>query len=118
MERSFSTTTTTTAATAPTTAPTTTPTTTPTTATATTNTKVLDTALKGESVSQKTAEQQQQQQSEKQQQEVKLVNVPIVDEVVALNVMVSFLNLAQRRGVFTIDESAKIWECVKKFQKS
>ncbi len=49
--------------------------------------------------------------------EVRLVDVPVVDEVSALNLLVSFLNLAQRRGVFTIDESAKIWECVKKFQK-
>ena len=50
--------------------------------------------------------------------EVKLIDVEIVNENVALNVMVSFLNLAQRRGVFSIDESAKIWECVKKFQKT
>jgi hypothetical protein len=50
--------------------------------------------------------------------EVKLVNVSITDENVALNVMVSFLNLGHRRGVFSLDESAKIFECVKKFQKS
>ena len=50
--------------------------------------------------------------------EVKLVDVEIVNENVALNVMVSFLNLAQRRGVFSIDEASKIWECVKKFQKT
>ena len=49
--------------------------------------------------------------------EVKLVDVPITNENVALNVMISFLNLAHRRGVFSIDESAKIWECVKKFHK-
>ncbi len=49
--------------------------------------------------------------------EVKLVNLPIKDENVALNVMVSFLGLAQKRGAFGIDESAKIWECIKIFQK-
>lgn len=48
---------------------------------------------------------------------VKLVDVVIADEVMALNVMVSFLNLAQKRGAFSLDESAKIWECVKKFQR-
>ena len=48
---------------------------------------------------------------------VKLTDVVITDENVALNVIVSFLSLAQRRGVFSMDESAKIWECVKKFQK-
>ena len=51
-------------------------------------------------------------------QEIKLADVVITDENVALNVMVSFLTLAQRRGVYTIDESAKIWECIKKFQKT
>lgn len=49
-------------------------------------------------------------------QEVKLVDIPIVDENTALNVMVSFLHHAQRRGVFSIDESAKIYECIKVFQ--
>jgi hypothetical protein len=53
----------------------------------------------------------------KLEKEVKLVDVPITDENIALNVMVSFLNLAQKRGAFTIDESAKIWECIKIFQK-
>jgi len=48
----------------------------------------------------------------------KLLSVQVTDENVALNVMVSFLNLAQRRGIFSIDESAKIWECIAKFQKS
>ena len=52
------------------------------------------------------------------QPEMKLVDVPITDESVALNVLVSFLSLANKRGVFGIDESAKIWECVKMFQKS
>jgi hypothetical protein len=48
----------------------------------------------------------------------KLLSVQISDENTALNVLVSFINLAQRRGVFSIDESAKIWECITKFQKS
>ena len=51
------------------------------------------------------------------QKEVKLVDVPVIDENVALNLMVSFLTLAQKRGIFGLDESAKIWECVQKFQK-
>jgi hypothetical protein len=52
------------------------------------------------------------------QKEVKLVDVNISDENTALNVIVSFLNLAQRRGAFSMDESSKIWECIKMFQKS
>jgi hypothetical protein len=50
--------------------------------------------------------------------EVRLVNVDITDENTALNVIVSFLSLAHKRGAFGIDESAKIWECIKIFQKT
>ena len=53
-----------------------------------------------------------------EKKETKLTDIEIVNENVALNVIVSFLNLAQRRGTFSIDESAKIWDCVKKFQKN
>ena len=51
------------------------------------------------------------------QSEKKLVDVAIVDENTALNVIVSFLTLAHKRGAFSLDESAKIWECIKVFQK-
>jgi hypothetical protein len=47
-----------------------------------------------------------------------LMNMEITNETVALNMLVSFLNLAQRRGIFSIDESAKIWECINQFQKA
>ena len=47
--------------------------------------------------------------------QVSLLNVEITDENVALNVMVSFLDVAQRRGAFNMAESAKVWECVQKF---
>lgn len=36
----------------------------------------------------------------------------------ALNVLVGFVNLAQQRGTFSIEESSKIWECINKFQSS
>jgi len=49
--------------------------------------------------------------------QTKLVDLVVKDEVMALNLIVSFLNLAQRRGAFSLDESAKLWECVKMFQK-
>jgi hypothetical protein len=48
-------------------------------------------------------------------QEVRLIDVPITDENIALNVLVSFLNVGQKRGVFSIAESAKIFECIQKF---
>lgn len=49
--------------------------------------------------------------------QIKLVDVQITDENVALNVIISFLSLAQKRGAFSFDESAKIWECIQQFQK-
>jgi hypothetical protein len=48
--------------------------------------------------------------------EPKITDVDITDQNVALNVMVGFLTLAHKRGSFSIEESAKIWECVKRFQ--
>ena len=51
------------------------------------------------------------------QKDVRLVDVEIVNENIALNVMVSFLTLAHKRGAFGIDESAKIWQCINIFQK-
>ena len=46
----------------------------------------------------------------------RLVDVPITNQNEALQLIVTFLNLAQKRGAFTLDESAKLWECVKHFQ--
>lgn len=63
------------------------------------------------------AEKQQEKQEKQEKQEVKLVDVHIKDENIALNVMVNFLTMAHKRGVFTIEESAKIWECIQMFQK-
>jgi hypothetical protein len=48
---------------------------------------------------------------------IKLTDVRVTDENVALNLLVSFISLAQKRGTFTIDESAKIWECISTFSK-
>jgi len=48
---------------------------------------------------------------------MRIVDIPITDENSALNVMINFLSIAQKRGAFTIDESAKLWECIKIFQK-
>lgn len=50
--------------------------------------------------------------------EIRLVDVEVKDENTALNLLVSFINVAHKRGVYSIDEAAKIWECIKMFQKS
>jgi len=50
------------------------------------------------------------------QEQTKLVNATISDQHIALNVLVGFIGVAQRRGTFALDESAKIYECIKMFQ--
>lgn len=47
--------------------------------------------------------------------QINIVDVPVTDETVSLNLMVQFLNIAQRRGAFSIAESAKIFECIRIF---
>ena len=66
-----------------------------------------------EQVAQQTDAQPQQQ----QQQQVKLADLKVNTENDALNYMVGFLELAQRRGVYTLEEAAKINECVAKFRR-
>ena len=47
-----------------------------------------------------------------------LSDVEVTNENIALNIIVSYINLAQKRGAFNMKESAKIWECIKKFQRA
>jgi hypothetical protein len=54
----------------------------------------------------------------KDKPQVNLLDVPINGEVDALNVIVGFLGIAQRRGCFAINESAKIYECVQMFNQN
>ena len=49
--------------------------------------------------------------------EAQLVNTPVTDENTALNVLVGFIGIAQRRGCFNIQESAKIWESIQRFSQ-
>ncbi len=53
-----------------------------------------------------------------QQEQVNVLDVEVKDENTALNIMVTFLNAAQRRGAYSMPESAKLWECVRVFQKT
>lgn len=47
--------------------------------------------------------------------QVNLLTVPVDNEMVALNVIIGFIGVAQKRGAFAINESAKIFECIQKF---
>ena len=51
-----------------------------------------------------------------EKRQTRLVDVPLNTQQDALQLIVTFLNLAQKRGAFTLDESAKLWECIKMFQ--
>ncbi len=51
-----------------------------------------------------------------EKKQMRLVDVPVTDQQTALQLLVTFVNLAQSRGVFKMDESAKIYECVKQFE--
>tara|TARA_X000000950_G_C13668490_1_gene558929 strand:+ start:432 stop:683 length:252 start_codon:yes stop_codon:yes gene_type:complete len=69
-------------------------------------------------------QQQQQQQQQRQQvtnnerNQINLLDIKIDNENTALNVLVGFINIAQKRGVYAINESAKIHECIQFFIKN
>lgn len=49
--------------------------------------------------------------------QLNILDVDVTDENVALNLIVNFVNIAQKRGVYSLPEASKIWECVQRFQK-
>ena len=48
--------------------------------------------------------------------QVRLVDTPVTDNDRAILLIMMFVQLAQKRGAFNLEESAKIWECLKRFQ--
>ena len=52
-----------------------------------------------------------------EKKQTRLVDIPLGSQQDALQLIVTFLHLAQKRGAFTLDESAKLWECIKMFQQ-
>lgn len=52
-----------------------------------------------------------------EKKKVRLVDIHLNTQQDALQLIVTFLHLAQKRGAFTLDESAKLWECIKMFQQ-
>tara|TARA_E500000331_G_scaffold167661_1_gene162187 strand:- start:5633 stop:5926 length:294 start_codon:yes stop_codon:yes gene_type:complete len=47
--------------------------------------------------------------------EVPIVDIPINSHNTALNILVALTGVAQKRGAFNIQESAKLWECIQAF---
>ena len=52
-----------------------------------------------------------------EQKKINLLNVKIDNENIALNILIGFINIAQKRGCYSINESAKIHECIQMFMK-
>ena len=52
------------------------------------------------------------------QPQVNLSEIKVDSENTALNLLVSFAALAQRRGAFNLEEAAKIFECVNVFRRN
>ena len=50
-----------------------------------------------------------------EQKQVALSEIEINNENTALNVMVAMINIAQKRGAYSLEESSKCWECVRMF---
>jgi hypothetical protein len=61
---------------------------------------------------------QKKEETESKPEQINVLDVEVTNENVALNILITFVNLAQKRGAFNLNESAKIWECIQRFQKS
>lgn len=55
---------------------------------------------------------------EKVEKEVNLMEMKVETESDALNLMAGFLQIAQRRGAYSLAEAAKIMQAINKFEKS
>jgi len=51
-----------------------------------------------------------------EQKKILISDIEINNENTALTVMIGILNLVQKRGGLTMEESAKVWECVSFFK--
>jgi hypothetical protein len=48
--------------------------------------------------------------------QIPISEVPVTNQNEALQMLVYFINVAQKRGSYSIEESAKIYECIKIFK--
>lgn len=71
-----------------------------------------------ENTQQSDMQQESQQESQQETPKQALKDIVINNENIALNVMVGMLNIAQKRGAFNLEESAKTWECIQMFMRS
>jgi hypothetical protein len=63
-------------------------------------------------------EEEQVEQKAPPQRQVSLTQIPVNTENDALNMLVAFLQVAQKRGAFSLEEAGKIMEAVGVFQRN
>ena len=79
---------------------------------------VFSASSQTETVQENTLSEKEGETAPQEQQTMDLSDVEVTNENIALNIIVSYVNLAQKRGAFNMKESAKIWECIQKFQRA
>lgn len=79
---------------------------------------VFSASSQTETVQENTLSEKEVETAPQEQQTMDLSDVEVTNENIALNIIVSYVNLAQKRGAFNMKESAKIWECIQKFQRA
>jgi hypothetical protein len=55
-------------------------------------------------------------QHQQPQYDNQLNNMKVTNQNSSLNIMIYLMSIAQKRGAFTIQESAKLWECIEIFK--
>ena len=48
--------------------------------------------------------------------QIPISEVPVTNQNETLQMLVYFINVAQKRGTYSIEESSKIYECIKIFK--
>ena len=74
--------------------------------------------MKVEETSTESATEQPVEQQAPVQRQVSLTQIPVNTENAALNMLVAFLQVAQKRGAFSLEEAGKIMESVNVFQRN
>ena len=62
--------------------------------------------------------QEKKEEKKDEEQQVNLMEMKVESESDALNLMAGFLQIAQRRGAYSLAEAAKIMEAINKFEKT
>ena len=51
------------------------------------------------------------------QEVANILEAPLENDLQVINLMITFLNIAHKRGAFELGESSKIWNCIEYLKK-